>query len=61
MGELEQRRYLGDGAYVGHDGFGVVLTTENGLAITNQIYLEPNVMIALITWWEHVKEGKRAP
>lgn len=41
--------YLGDGVYVAIDSQrGVVLTTENGLAVTNTIVLEPEI-------WEHLK------
>lgn len=48
------KTYLGDGVYadVDHqvDGQGqmVVLTTENGIRATNTIYLEPEVVGALI-------------
>lgn len=41
------KRYLGDGVYVDHDGYGLVLTTENGLGETNRIVLEPEVYEAL--------------
>jgi len=40
--------YLGDGAYAEYDGYGVVLTTSNGLEITNTIYLEPAPFAALL-------------
>lgn len=39
--------YLGDGAYAEFDGYGIVLTTENGFAVTNRIVLEPGVYAAL--------------
>ncbi len=39
--------YLGDGAYAEFDGFGIQLTTENGISVTNRIYLEPEVYEAL--------------
>jgi hypothetical protein len=41
------RKYLGDGAYVDFDGFGLILTAENGIEATDTIYLEPEVWIAL--------------
>lgn len=50
------KRYLGDGVYVLHDGFGVVLTTENGISTTNTIYLEPPVYQALEDWYKDLKE-----
>lgn len=39
--------YLGDSVYVAFDGFGLVLTTENGFGPSNTIVLEPEVYEAL--------------
>lgn len=39
--------YLGDGVYASFDGYAFVLTTENGIDVTNTIVLEPQVFIAL--------------
>ena len=45
------KTYLGDGVYAEFDGFGIVLTTENGSPIpTNTIYLEPSVLQALYSF-----------
>ena len=33
--------YLGDGAYVDFDGYALVLTTEDGISVTNTVVLEP--------------------
>ncbi len=38
------KRYLGDGVYGELDGHGILLTTENGISITNSIFLEPEVL-----------------
>ena len=40
--------YLGDGAYAEFDGYALVLTTENGISVTNTIVLEPEVYGALV-------------
>lgn len=48
----EFRDYVGDGVYVGFDGFNVVLTAENGIRATDVIYLEPSVFDALSRWYE---------
>lgn len=38
------KEYLGDAVYAERDGWGnVVLTTEDGMSITNKIVLEPDV------------------
>jgi hypothetical protein len=46
---LEHRRYLGDGVYVGFDGYAIVLSAENGIA-AKEIVLEPDVWAALAAW-----------
>jgi len=51
--------YLGDGAYVDHDGYALVLTTEDGVRVTNRIVLEPEVYGALVAYVERLKEAAR--
>ena len=45
-----RKMYVGDGVYVEFvDDFGSIdLTTENGLAVTNRIMLEPEVWTRLV-------------
>lgn len=50
--------YLGDGAYAKFDGFGIWLTTENGIEATNEIYLEPEVYAALVAFVEKIRSAK---
>ena len=38
-----EKTYLGDGVYLRCDGFGLVLTTENGYEVTNRVVLEPHM------------------
>lgn len=47
--------YLGDGVYVYFDGYSIVLTTEDGVHITNTIVLEPDTLQA----FNEYLEGKR--
>jgi hypothetical protein len=49
------KRYIGDGVYAEYDGFGYWLTTENGVSVTNRIYLEPEVWEALKGFVEEEK------
>lgn len=57
----DAKTYLGDGVYADVDGYGgVVLTTENGVAATNTIVLEPAVVLALTLWLEVVR-ARTAP
>ena len=44
---MSTKAYLGDGVYVENDGFGVWLTAEDGIKVTDRIYLEPSVFRAL--------------
>lgn len=39
-----QKRYLGDGVYAECDGMGLILTTENGESIQNEIIIEDYVL-----------------
>lgn len=42
------KAYIGDGVYLDDDGFGFILTTEDGTRVTNKIYLEPDVWQTLV-------------
>ena len=52
MGNLsETKRYLGDAVYADVDRFGcLVLTTENGIEVTNRIVLEDITYDALLRY-----------
>ena len=47
---MKEKRYLGDAVYVAPWERGVVLTTEDGYRATNTIFLEPEVVEALLEW-----------
>ena len=47
--------YLGDGVYADFDGFGITLTAENGVTVSDTIYLEPQVLEALNRYAERMK------
>ena len=55
MEPMELKAYLGDGVYVNFDGFALVLTTEDGLTVTNCIFLEPDVYRALLGYVDRLK------
>ena len=43
------KRYLGDGVYAQIEDYGVlILTTEDGVRVTNRIVLEPAVLLSLL-------------
>jgi hypothetical protein len=44
------KTYLGDGVYADWDGHPFVITTENGIAVTNRIVLELETYEALEKW-----------
>lgn len=49
--------YLGDSVYVQHDGYHIVLTTENGRPTdpSNIIALEPTVLAKLIQYEARIR------
>lgn len=53
-----KKAYLGDGVYVEFDYqlAQLILTTENGIAVTNRIVLEAEVYAALTTYVDKLKE-----
>lgn len=60
MKEPANKEYLGDGAYVWLDDYGaLVLTTEDGLTVTNTIILEPAVYTALLEYIQRPRKGVR--
>lgn len=46
------KEYVGDGVYVSVEHAMLKITTENGYNVTNTIYLEPQVFIALKKYFE---------
>ncbi len=40
--------YLGDGAYVSHDGFSVHVYADDGERITNRVVIEPEGLFVLV-------------
>lgn len=51
-----EKQYLGDSVYAEWNGYGVVLTTENGLGASNTIVLEPETWLALVEFCQRVAE-----
>ena len=51
------RKYIGDGVYLEVDcGYKLKLTTEDCVSTIDEIYLEPEVIAALLKYIESVKE-----
>lgn len=51
--------YLGDGVRISHDGWALVLTTDDGVEVTNRVVLEPEVYANLIRYVEHLPPARR--
>jgi hypothetical protein len=49
--------YLGDGVFVQFDGYSFVLTTEDGIRVTNTIVLEPSVYLSLVKFVKQFMES----
>lgn len=58
MSATYDKDYLGDSVYVQHDGYHIILTTENGLPTdpSNTIALEPRVLGALNQYVKRIEE-----
>jgi hypothetical protein len=52
---MERKSYLGDGVYAEYDGYGIVLTVEDGVSVQHRIVLEPDVYTALVLWATSLK------
>ena len=50
MSAPRQKQYIGDGVYVEFDGYDIVLTTEDGISVTNRIVLEFEVLASLLAY-----------
>ena len=56
-----KKEYLGDAVYAEFDGWQIKLTTSNGLYNTNEIFLEPAVLRALLNYVRRIcNEQRRA-
>jgi hypothetical protein len=53
---MRDPEYIGDGVYVGHDGFHFILRTDSHLNQSGQIFLEPSVLQNLIDYATRIKE-----
>lgn len=58
MSEYKDKEYIGDSVYIQHDGFHIILTTENGLPDdpSNKVALSPNVIRGLLRYCRKVEE-----
>lgn len=54
-----EKQYLGDSVYARVTDGMIELTTDNGMGPSNKIYLEVEVLEALIRFYEKAKSQKR--
>lgn len=55
------KRYLGDAVYAEQDGLDLILTTENGIKVTNRIVLEPQILNELCIYLQLVRKAGHEP
>jgi hypothetical protein len=55
-----KKEYLGDGVYAAYEegSDSILLTTEDGINVTNEIYLEAHVISALNCFVARLKKGE---
>lgn len=46
--------YLGDGLYASYDGYQVRLYASNGRDVSNEVFLEPGVLLAFVNYLKHI-------
>ena len=56
LADLTKTQYLGDGVYVGFNLGLLCLVTSDGMRITNEIYLEPEVISAFKSYLEGLEK-----
>ena len=49
-----KKEYLGDGLYATHDGYGIEVTSEDGVSVLDRVYFEPSVLKALVDYNDRV-------
>ena len=60
MTATRNKSYLGDGAYIQYDGYSLILTTEDGCDVQNEIWLEPLAYLELVRYaTARYEEGTR--
>lgn len=52
------KQYIGDGVYADYDGYALILTTEDGIQVTNIIVLEPQVFTSLIKFTKSLVDNE---
>lgn len=50
----QYKDYLGDAVYADFDGFRIVLTTEDGISVSNRVVLEPQVYRSLLGFVDRI-------
>jgi hypothetical protein len=50
------RTFVGDGVYAQFDDLCFVLTTENGVGVTNRVVLDPSTLLNFDLWLRQLRE-----
>lgn len=58
VNDLKDSEYMGDGVYIGHDGYQVWLITSNGFTTTNAVALEDGTLNNVIKYINKLRETK---
>ena len=55
---MSKKTYLGDGLYATLDGNMIILTAENGIHVTNVVFLDPYTLQAFLHWLKKNQLGQ---
>lgn len=57
---MPKAQYLGDGLYADYDGYQIRLYASNGIETSNQVFLEPNVVDAFLSYIARVRKEMKS-
>jgi hypothetical protein len=58
MINVGQKVYLGDGLYMTHEGHQIKLSAEDGISVTNEVWMDPYVIQAFMKQLDLVQKPK---
>lgn len=59
LSQLLDAKYLGDGAYIGHDGFQVWIIAHDGYRVTEAVALDEIASKGVVEYFKRLEEKNR--
>jgi hypothetical protein len=58
---MNENIYLGDGLYVSFDGYRIKLYASNGMIVTDEVFLEPDVLSYFLLYVKEIQNDVDKP